>query len=110
MSTRPTFKEYCSSKDSLRLAADNVLRVTENYTMRKYCKFPVIAEEADDTEYVALKPKDIIEVVLEYLIPDNPTVVSFKVESEEDTGEKIAVRPSWGNKKLVEWLDKNATK
>lgn len=108
MTEKLSFKEYCLSKEYLRLAAENIPQIKESYELTKYCKFPVVANDDGDKEYIAFRPKDKIEVVWEYLNPDNPTARSVVVTTDEDDDAKI--QPAWGNTKLATWLAKNTRK
>lgn len=105
MNEKISFKEYCLSKKYLRLAVDNVPQIMEHYELTKYCKFPVVTE--DDKKYVALKPKDSVEVVWECLNPEQPTLKSLKVVVEDDTQ---TVQPAWSDAKLAAWLKNNTRK
>lgn len=106
MTEKLSFKEYCLSKKYLRLAVDNVPQIMEYHELTKYCKFPVVSDD-DDKQYVALKPKDKVEVVWECLNPEHPTLKSLKVIIESSIE---AVQPSWSDAKLVAWLKNNTRK
>lgn len=102
------FSEYCKSKEYLRLAAESIPQITEEYELTKYCKFPVVTEDDGGREYVSFKPKDTIEVVWEYLNPDAPIARKVVVTTDDEDHSKI--QPAWGNTKLSSWLANNARK
>ena len=108
MSAKLSFKEYCQSKEYLRLAADSIPQIVEEYELTKYCKFPVVTDEDEDKRYIAFKPKDTIEVLWEFLNPDAPVARKVIVTTDEDDRSKI--QPAWGNTKLASWLANNARK
>lgn len=108
MSVKLSFKEYCKSKENLRLAAERIPQITEEYELTKYCKFPVVTNEDGEKQYVSFKPKDTIEVLWEYLNPEAPIAKNVIVVTEEDGHSKI--QPAWGNTKLASWLFKNTRK
>lgn len=103
-----SFKEYRQSKENLRLAADTIPQVAEEYELTKYCKFPIVTDEDGDKQYVAFKPKDRIEVLWEFLHPEAPSAKKVVVTTDDD--EQASIQPAWGNTKLSSWLDKNTTK
>lgn len=107
MSVKLSFSEYCKSKEYLRLAADNIPQITEEYELTKYCKFPVVTDD-EDKQYISFKPKDTIEVVWEYLNPEAPVARKVVVTTDDDDHSKI--QPAWGNTKLSAWLANNARK
>lgn len=108
MSDKLSFSEYCKSKEYLRLAAESIPQITEEYELTKYCKFLVVTDEDGDKQYVAFKPKDTIEVVWEFLNPEAPVARKVVVTTDEDDHTKI--QPAWGNTKLASWLANNARK
>ena len=108
MSTKLSFKEYCLSKEYLRLAAESIPQITESYELTKYCKFPVVSSEEGEKGYISFRPKDKIEVLWEYLNPDAPTARSVVVTTDDESESKV--QPAWGNSKLATWLTKNARK
>lgn len=108
MSEKLSFKEYCQSKEYLRLAAESIPQIKEEYELTKYCKFPVVTDGVDDKEYISFKPKDTIEVVWEYLNPEAPIARKVLVTTDDDDHSKI--QPAWGNTKLSSWLNKNTRK
>ena len=107
MTEKLSFKEYCLSKEYLRLAAESIPQITEQYELTKYCKFPVVTDE-EDKQYVAFKPKDKVEVVWEYLNPEAPVARRVVVTTEDEDGTKV--QPAWGNTKLASWLKNNTKK
>lgn len=108
MTTKLSFSEYCKSKEYLRLAAESIPQVVVEYELTKYCKFPVVAGEEGDKQYVSFKPKDTIEVLWEYLDPEHPTPKRVVVTTDDDDHTKI--QPAWGNTKLSSWISKNTRK
>lgn len=106
MTTKLTFKEYCMSKETLRLAADTIPQIMEEYELVKYCKFPIVADE-EDKQYLSFKPKDRISVLWEYLSPETPCVKKVLITTDEEIGARI--QPAWSNTKLSSWLAKNTT-
>lgn len=108
MTTKLSFKEYCKSKENLRLAADSIPQILEEYELTKYCKFPIVTSEEGDKEYVSFKPKDKMEVLWEFLIPDAPSIRKVVVTTDEE--EQARIQPAWSNTKLSSWLEKNTCK
>lgn len=108
MTEKLSFSEYCKSKEYLRLAAESIPQLVVEYELTKYCKFPIVAEEESEKQYVSFKPKDTISVLWEYLNPDNPTPRNVTVSTDDEDGEKI--QPAWGNTKLSSWIAKNTRK
>lgn len=108
MATKLSFKEYCQSKENLRLAADTIPQITETYELMKYCKFPVVTDEEGDKQYVQMRPKDTIEIVWEFLNPESPTAKKVTVSTDEE--DETRVQPAWGNTKLSSWVNKNTKK
>ena len=107
MTLKLSFKDYLNSKEILRDAASSVPRVNSEYEMRKYCQFPV--REGEDKEYLALKPKDRINILWEYLINDEvPLPIKVEITSDDDDTKRVL--PCWGKSKLVEWLQSNTMK
>lgn len=103
-----SFKEYCESKEYLRLAAENIPQITERYELTKYCKFPIVMDEDGGKQYVSFRPKDTIEVLWEFLNPEVPVARKVIVCTDEEDNQKI--QPAWGNTKLSSWLNKNTHK
>lgn len=104
-----SFKQYYEAKEQLRAAANSNQTVNSEYEMTKYCKFPVLSE--DDKEYIALKPKDKVSVVWEYIKEGEeliPTPRRIEISTEEEEG--VRVSPAWGKSKLVSWIQKNTIK
>jgi hypothetical protein len=98
-----TFKEYYESKELLRKAAESTPRVETEYEMLKYCQFPVLEE--DEKEFIALKPRDRINILWEYLRTDEvPLPLRVEITSDDDTKR---VFPCWGKSKLLTWIQKN---
>ena len=106
MSEKISFSEYCKSKEYLRLAAESIPTVVKEYELTKYCKFPIVAEDEADKQYISFKPKDTISIVWEYLDPDAPVARKVVVNTDEDDDTKI--QPAWGNTKLASWVSKNS--
>lgn len=102
-----SFKDYYDSKESLREAANSVPRVNSEYEMKKYCKFPVLADD-EDKEYISLKPKDRISIVWEHVNNGSDSVpIATKVEITFEDEETKRVMPCWGKSKLITWIQKN---
>lgn len=103
---RMTFKEYYESKDRLRLAGEECPRISMQYEVTKYCKMPVMESPEDEQKlHVSLKPRDLIEVLWEYIDPNYPTPKSITLVSEDDK----KVFPCWNNKKVLKWVNTNTT-
>ena len=107
MTTEFTFKQYLESKEKLREAVKNTPQRQAEYSVRKYCKFPV-GESKETKEYVSLKPKHKIIVEWLYIDVDNPTPVNVKVESLEDIDPDQEFATFWSGSKLQKWLIRNA--
>jgi len=60
-----TFTEYLESKNILKNAAEDAAKIKMNYYITKYCKIPVRENEDSDKKYIALKPKDVIQILWE---------------------------------------------
>lgn len=102
MSSYITFKEYLDSKERLREAIKETPVQLVEYTVRKYCKFPV-GENKETKEYRSFKPKQILIVEWHYTDINNPTPKSIKLKDSE--GEFSTY---WNGKKLEKWLIRNA--
>lgn len=104
---RLSFSEYYVSKKKLLSACDSVPRIRNEYTLKKYCKFPVFeALDNDDRSYVSFRPKDRIEVLWEKVdeFDDYPTAKRIVLISEDGDKE---VYPCWNNKKIHKWINSN---
>lgn len=90
------------------MAAEAIPQLVVEYELTKYCKFPIVADEDSDKQYVSFKPKDTISVLWEYLTPESPTPKRVTVTTDDEDSEKI--QPAWGNTKLASWITKNTRK
>ena len=102
MTKKLTFKEYIESKQILKSATQNSLRVLTQYSMLKYCKLPLVEQfDSEEKQYVALKPKDVIEILWE--CDDSIMRVKSILIMEEEK----KYYPSWNDKKMHEWVQAN---
>jgi hypothetical protein len=106
MKKRLGFKDYYESKDKLLAACDDAPRIRTEYILTKYCKFPIFESlEEDEREYIAFKPKDVIEILWERSseIDEYPAAKCIILISEEGR----EVFPCWNNNKLHNWVNRN---
>jgi len=101
MTSHITFKEYLDSKERLREAIKQTPTQIVEYTVNKYCKFPV-GENKEEKEYLSLKPKQTLIVEWHYEDINNPTPSSIKLKESEDIFSTY-----WNGKKLEKWLIRN---
>jgi len=100
------FKEYYESKEKLRIAGDTFPREVSEYSLVKYCKFPVLTED-DEKKMVSFKPKDKITILWEHY-NSMSIIKSFKVSNSEN-GE-IEYKPVWNQKKVHKWIENSTRK
>ncbi len=102
-----TFKQYLESKEKLREAVKSTPQRVAEYSIRKYCKFPV-GEIKEDRQYISLKPKQ--KIIVEWLYNDvyNPTALNVRFEGSDsvDASEEFSI--FWDGIKLQKWLVRNA--
>ncbi|MDF2435399.1 MAG: hypothetical protein JWP44_5030 [Mucilaginibacter sp.] len=92
-----TFKEYYESKEQLLLACKDFPKIISEYIVKKYCKVPIVSE--DDTDYIALKPKDTVKILWEFQdVKGIPQAKHIVFNNEK-------YLPTWNNKKLKQWVD-----
>lgn len=101
-----TFKEYCESKKQLVEATNKPAITQVHYTVRKYCKIPVLNEQ-DDIQYVSLKPKQ--EILIEWLHEDIyfPQCKFLEFHKVDVVDSKQRFYPRWSKQKLHDWLLNN---
>jgi len=67
MTTKISFSQYLDSKKQLLESIKRDPIITTSYTVVKYCKLPIASnDDANEKQYIELKPKHIIEVVWHY--------------------------------------------
>jgi hypothetical protein len=105
MSDKLTFKAFLQqSKEQLVEASKATPTAELEYTVRKYCKLPLL--EGADKVSVSLKPKHRVFVKWLYENIDEPTMVSIRVDNNEvDVSNKYQL--TWKPEKIYSWLDKN---
>lgn len=92
-----SFKEYYNSKEQLLRASNNLPRVISEHVVKKYCKVPLM-DDANNKDYVALKPKDTIKILWEFHDIKNPQVKSITINETKYS-------PCWDNDKVKRWID-----
>lgn len=107
MSQEFTFKQYLESKEKLREAVKNTPQRVAEYSVRKYCKFPV-GDSKELKEYVSLKPKHKILVEWLYTDVDNPTPLTVKFEGSDSIDPDNEFQTFWSGTRLQKWLIRNA--
>lgn len=95
-----SFIQFLESRNQLYEAYDRTPVTTNSYNMTKYCKIPVELNEVD-TEYISLKPDDIIIIEWEYHDYNKPTANKITVNEE-------CYKPIWNNKKMCSWVKSSA--
>lgn len=94
-----SFREYLESKSILRTAAEDAAKIKKVYQVNKYCKIPVCENLDDDHKiYIALKPKDVIEIIWEQ--HDDKLIARFL--SVDERGKFF---PTWTTRKFQNWVD-----
>lgn len=96
MQKKLTFKEYYESKERLKEASQSVPKTIVEYTVKKYCKLPILTEK-NDKGYLSLKPKDGIKILWEFNDIKKPAIRAVIFESQTYT-------PSWNNEKMKNWI------
>jgi len=91
-----TFKEYYDSLERLRLASNTLPKMINEYVVKKYCKIPVF--ENNKKNYISLKPKDIINILWEFIDIKTPQAKSI-------TFDQRTYLPSWHTEKLKKWIE-----
>ena len=98
---RLSFSEYIESKNVLKMAAEDAPKHRQSFNIIKYCKIPVHEDfKSNIKTYVALKPKDVVEVVWEK--HEDSMIVRYIILNEE-----YNYFPTWANTKFCNWLTIN---
>lgn len=97
-------KQYMDSKRQLIEAIKLTPTTLIEYEIRKYCTLSV-GSDADDSQTIALKPKQVLTVEWVYHNPSNPTPAKITL-SDKDT--LIEQDMHWSNEKLTKWLMRHA--
>lgn len=101
-----SFKEYLETKNQLRRAAIGRTPIHEAaYTVRKYCKLPIVIE--NQKQPITLKPKH--EILVKWLYEDinNPIVVSIRFKNVDQIDFTTNYEAAWSDERLHKWLSKN---
>ena len=105
---RVTLREYLEARNALVQAYLTNPTVSTMYQVTKYVR---IAMKCDGKKVVvALRPKDVVEVVT--ITKDNgPLITKMRfVCSHNLSIVDDKMRPLWKNDKLLKWLEKNCSK
>jgi len=103
MSKKLSLKEYLTSKDCLRAAAQDIPKTVLEYEVKKYCKIPVGYD--DSKHQINLKPRN--KLFIKWLCEEHREPRAIEITFEDIDGDDINEVPSWNNKKLLKWLVNN---
>jgi hypothetical protein len=99
-----SFKQYFESKQKLKAAGEDCPKYFQEYVVSKYCKLPLLEEiGSEEKQYVALKPKDRLEIFWEVSDLVHPVPRYIKVINEDDEEKKYYF--SWNLMKINKWLE-----
>jgi len=101
MSGKLSFKDYLSSKETLRKAVEDTPKTVVEYEVEKYCNLPILGE----TQKIKLKPKNKLFVRWMCEDKENPTAMDIEFEGTDEDG--VKQKTTWNDKKLLKWLINN---
>ena len=100
-----SFKQYYESKQKLKAAGEDCPKYFKEYTINKYLKLPLLEEvDSEEKVYLALKPKDKLQIFWEVSDLVNPIPRYVRIISEEVLDDKKYYF-SWTLPKINKWLD-----
>lgn len=100
-----SFKQYFESKQRLKAAGEDCPKYFQEYVVSKYCKLPLLEDiNSEEKVYVALKPKDKVEIFWEVTDLVHPIPRYVKIISEEVVEDKKFFF-SWNLMRVNKWLE-----
>lgn len=99
MDKKLSFKEYWDSKEALLQALKTLPKIVTEYSVKKYCKLPVIVESVKDKkDYISLKPKDTLKILWEFSVDNTVHVKSIIID-------ETSYKPCWNDDKFNRWVE-----